>query len=243
MGHALAETVQIIPCALLEEVDIAPMTRSSLPPRDFLRARRAAFTLIELLTVIAIILVLAGLLLHIAGNANTKASLSKAQAEIQAMSSALEHYYADNGTYPRNSDTDILNAQPASGSAPPDPSTYKNAGYYLYQVLSGYGTNAAGAPNKAYMPFTPGQLSTGNAAPTTSTYIIDPFGIPYGYSTARLLAQDNANAQTTQTAPDPTKGYNPTFDLWSTGGYGTGGKAYPAGVINSNQITLWVKNW
>ncbi len=220
------------------------MIRPSLPPRDSVRARRAAFTLIELLTVIAIILVLAGLLLHIAGSANTKASLARAQAEIQAMSSALESYKTDNGTYPRNSDTDALNAQPPSGSAPPDPSTYKNAGYYLYQVLSGYGTNAVtNAPNKAYLPFTPGQLSTGTAAPTTTTYIIDPFGIAYGYSTASLLAQDAANAQTTQTAPDATKGYNPTFDLWSTGGYGTGGKTYPAGVVNSNQITLWVKNW
>ncbi len=200
--------------------------------------------MIELLTVIAIILVLAGLLLHIAGNANTKASLSKAQAEIQAMSSALEHYYADNGTYPRNSDTDILNAQPASGSAPPDPSTYKNAGYYLYQVLSGYWHRMRRARRtKLTCRLHLASFRPATRPPLTSTYIIDPFGIPYGYSTARLLAQDNANAQTTQTAPDPTKGYNPTFDLWSTGGYGTGGKAYPAGVINSNQITLWVKNW
>ena len=111
------EEVWIIACSLLEKTDSALMTYRSLPPRDFVRARRAAFTLIELLTVIAIILVLAGLLLHIAGNANTKASLARAQAEIQAMSSALESYKTDNGTYPRNTDTDTLNAQPASGSA------------------------------------------------------------------------------------------------------------------------------
>ena len=93
-----------IACDLLEKADVPPMIRSSLFPRVRVQIRHDAFTLIELLTVIAIILVLAGLLLHIAGSANYKSSLARAQAEIQAISTALESYKADNGTYPRNSD-------------------------------------------------------------------------------------------------------------------------------------------
>lgn len=206
--------------------------------------RHAAFTLIELLTVIAIILVLAGLLLHVAGGANTKASLARAQTEIQAMSTALESYKADNGSYPRETGTtDLLNAQ-GSGGTPPDVSTYKTAGQFLYRTLSGYGTVTGGtALNKAYMTFKPGQLSTGTAAPDTTTYVIDPFGIAYGYSTAGIAEQERANSATPAATPDPKKGYNPTFDLWSTGGWGTGGKPYPADVPNTSYTNLWVKNW
>lgn len=219
------------------------MIRRLSPLRHPVRAGRAGFTLIELLTVIAIILVLAGLLLNIAGNANYKSSFARAQSEVKAMETALESYKADNGTYPRSTDTDTLNAQVPAGSTPPDPSTYAKAGEYLYQALSGYGTNASGGNNKAYMNFTPGQLSTSNAAPSTSTYVIDPFGLAYGYSTAALLAQDTANA-TPSATPDPTKGYNPTFDLWSTGGYATtGGKSYPAPTPSPSSTVLWAKNW
>ena len=202
-------------------------------------ARIGAFTLIELLTVIAIILVLAGLLLGIAGNANYKSSMSRAIAEVQAVSTALESYKADNGTYVRNAATDALNAQ--TNTNPSDPA-YTAAGQYLYQTLSGYGSNPSGTfVTKQYFDFKPGQLSTGNATPTPSTYPIDPFGLAYGYSTANALAQDNANAN--NTAVSASAGYNPTFDLWSTGGYGTGGKTYPNGAAGTACAVLWAKNW
>ena len=206
--------------------------------RDF--THDAAFTLIELLTVIAIILLLAGLLLGIAGNANYKSSMARANAEVNALSTALESYKADNGTYPRNSDTDALKAQ--GNGTPPDPSTYLAANKYLFQTLSGYGANPTGTlVTKPYFDFKPGQLSTGNANATTSTTIVDPFGLNYGYSTSYAAAQDNLNTNNT---PIPTNsGYNPTFDLWSTGGYGTGGKTYPTAVTAANYNTLWAKNW
>lgn len=210
--------------------------------------RHAAFTLIELLTVIAIILVLAGLLLYIAGSANYKASTARAQSEIQAMSTALESYKADNGAYPRSSDTDALNAQPAAASAPADPSTYTATGtaasQYLYQCLSGYnGTTTYG---KRYMEFKPGQLSTSTAAPTlTGTYVIDPFGLAYGYSTANAKEQDRVNSTTPPGTFNNAMGYNPTFDLWSTAGYANaGGKSYPSGATTgAAAVALWVKNW
>ncbi len=57
-----------------------------------------AFTIVELLIVIAIILVLAGLILATSGYVQTKGKRSRAEAEIAAISAALENYKADNGT-------------------------------------------------------------------------------------------------------------------------------------------------
>ena len=56
------------------------------------------------------------------------------------------------------------------------------------------------------MVFNPKMLLPAGGAGTV-TAISDPFGNSYGYSTANQA--------------DPTKGYNPTFDLWSTSGLTT----------------------
>src|SRR6476469_5087799 len=61
----------------------------------------SAFTLIELLIVMAIIIVLAGLILATANYVQKKGYRSRAEAEIAAISAALENYKADNGVYPR----------------------------------------------------------------------------------------------------------------------------------------------
>ena len=55
----------------------------------------------ELLIVITIIIVLAGLIIGTIGYVQKKAARSRAEAEIAAMSAACESYKADNGTYPR----------------------------------------------------------------------------------------------------------------------------------------------
>ena len=238
------------------------MIRLRSPRRTLARRRCRAFTLIELLTVIAIILVLAGLLLHIAGSANYKGSMARAQAEIQAMSTALESYKADNGTYPRvmptNSNgtaySDLLNAQTDTDPGGNPKANYQGASEILYQALSGItafsGTNATYG-GKPYMEFKPGQLSDASSGafttPSATTILVDPFGLPYGYSTINLAAQDAYN--TSGTAVPSTAGYNPTFDLWSTGGYGTGGKPYTntgltaPTATNNTYAPLWAKNW
>lgn len=63
---------------------------------------RNAFTLIELLVVIAIIAILAALVLSTAGYVQKKGATSRAEAEIAALSAALESYKADMGDYPTN---------------------------------------------------------------------------------------------------------------------------------------------
>src|SRR6476469_477619 len=73
------------------------------------------FTLIELIVVVGIIIVLAGLVLSTAGYARKKGARARAETEIAAMSAACESYKADNGVYPRdptaNTATDALNAR------------------------------------------------------------------------------------------------------------------------------------
>src|SRR5215475_11267947 len=72
------------------------------------RRRYNGFTLIELVLVVGIIIVLAGLVLSTVGYARKKGALARAETEIAAMSAAIENYKADNGVYPSNPDTNNL---------------------------------------------------------------------------------------------------------------------------------------
>src|SRR6266513_162655 len=180
--------------------------------------RYKAFTLIELVLVVGIIIVLAGLVLSTVGYARKKGARARAETEIAAMSAACENYKADNGVYPANSDTNALNAQTSV-----DPSAYQAASLYLYNALFG-ATAGSRTPNtgaRSYFVFKPNMLFPADQAQSVQ-YIQDPFGNSYGYSTI-----DNPVAN-----PNPTPGYNPTFDLWST-----------ASGTATNDVPKWVKNW
>src|SRR6516165_1258258 len=83
---------------------------------NYPRARRAdqdhnAFTLIELIVVVGIIIVLAGLVLSTAGYARKKSARARAETEIAALAAALESYKADNAVYPSNGDKNNLDAR------------------------------------------------------------------------------------------------------------------------------------
>ncbi|MFL6542017.1 MAG: type II secretion system protein [Chthoniobacterales bacterium] len=177
--------------------------------------RQRAFTIIELLVVMAVIIVLAGLILGTSSYVQKKGARSRAEAEIAAMSAALESYKADNGIYPRNSDTDGLNAQTTT-----NPQSYQTASLYLYTALMADPDADGGTDGKSYMQLKPNQLTRSDMSNPPSagnkvTGVRDPFGNYYGYSTMQ--------------ASTGSGGYNPTFDLWST-----------AGSTVTNQ---WVKNW
>src|SRR5580765_3396845 len=117
---------------------------------------RAAFTVIELLIVMAIIIVLAGLILATSGFVQKKGARSRAEAEIAAMSAALESYKADNGTYPTNTDTESLDPRTVT-----DPNAYQVACVALYDALTGAtGGSRTPAPGaKSYFTFKPNMLN------------------------------------------------------------------------------------
>lgn len=152
------------------------------------------FTVVELIVVLTIILVLAGLVLATSKYVRDKGARSRSEAEIAALSAALESYKADNGIYPKNADTDSLNARTDVNATQ---TNYQRASLLLYEQLSGDVNADRTAENATYFTFKDNQLSpaTGNVA-----FIKDPFSNSYGYSTG---GQTGA-------------GYNPTFDLWST---------------------------
>ena len=184
------------------------------------RRYNTAFSLIELLVVIGVIIILAGLILSTVGYVQKKGARSRAETEIAAMSAACESYKADNGIYPRDATTtDTLNAR-VSGD--PTSTSYQQASLYLYIQLSG--TNADRTPitgARSYFAFKPNQLSPSDQAQPVQ-FIRDPFGNSYGYST--IIAAGG------------TGGYNPTYDLWSTAGLTT---TPPTATVTAQ----WIKNW
>ena len=121
------------------------------------KRRYNAFTLIELIVVVGIIIVLAGLVLSTAGYARKKSARARAETEILAMSAALENYKADNAVYPAY-----------SGAA---------GAHALYQGLSGDGNDAIGgttastgtpgSSGKSYMALKPNMLSPNPPNATT----------------------------------------------------------------------------
>jgi type II secretory pathway pseudopilin PulG len=202
-----------------------------------------AYTLIELVLVVGIITVLTGLVLSMVGYARKKAAMARAGAEIAALSAACENYKADNGVYPRdptaNTSTDALNARTMLDPVTTNAALYRAASLVLYRALSGdrnldrtvtsadqnYNIDGTALTPpltqlpQSYFAFKPNMLLPPGGSGTV-TAISDPFGNSYGYSTAN------------QADPITPKGYNPTFELWST-----------AGGTTSNDTPKWIKNW
>ncbi len=66
------------------------------------RQLRSGFTLMELLTTVAIMAVLVGLVLGVAGYAGRKAAHSRAVSEIEKLKTAMEEYKVVRGALPGN---------------------------------------------------------------------------------------------------------------------------------------------
>jgi len=207
-----------------------------------------AFTLIELILVVGVIIVLTGLVLSTVGYARKKGARARAETEIAAMAAACENYKADNAVYPRdptaNTATDTLNARTMIDPANANVALYTAASLVLYRALSGdrnldrmvtaadenYNIDGTALTPpltqlpQSYLAFKSNMLSPSGGSGNV-TALADPFGNAYGYSTANQY--------------DANTGFNPTFDLWSTAA------AAPSPTPNppATQQNLWIKNW
>jgi type II secretory pathway pseudopilin PulG len=188
MVVAISSVVAAVPAA-------TGRTRSTRPSLQD-RKTSYAFTVIELLVVMAVIIVLAGLILVASRYVQDKGRRTRAEAEIAAISVALQNYKADNGIYP----SDPARTELVDPSVFPPPA---EASLYLYEKLAGDSNHDRIADTPTYFSFRPNQLSPADQTQNV-VFIRDPFGNSYGYSTAKA-----ANAA-------GMVGYNPTFDLWST---------------------------
>ena len=182
----------------------------------------SGFTLVELLVVISIITILAGLTISTMSYAQNNAARNRAKAEISALSLAIESYKIDNGDYPRDTagKTDGLDA---SQNTDATSAAYQAASLVLYKALSGDTNNTRQPIAKVYFPFKSNMLYPKAVVGGTTAvqYIADPFRNAYGYSTLG-------------TATSGSSGYNPTFDLWSTATSDPTKPAPPA---------AWITNW
>jgi prepilin-type N-terminal cleavage/methylation domain-containing protein len=185
----------------------------------FRHTRISAFTLVELLVVMAIIAVLASLTLGISQGVMNQAARKRALTEIAGMSTAMERYKTDNGAYPLQFDGSSYGPAPDGSKPNPADSSYTLASQALFTNLAGRATFSATPSSTAYMEFKKNQLNTNS----TPNYIVDPWGYSYGYfittNTASTVAQNGANF----------------FDLWSTGGK----------TLNTakNETNSWLTNW
>jgi len=203
-------------------------------PRSSFQQR--GFTLIEVLTVVAIIVVLMGLTLGISGFVQDKAARARAEGEIAAMQSALEQYRIENGGYPftdpngdylEETNPNSVASAMRGGNAPL--SDMRSASELLFRAL--YGSNEDGdIVGKTYFNFPPSMLEGVDGDdfdPGDVTAILDPWGNPYGYYVP------NPTDQTTLAK-------NPTFDLYSTAN--TQPKA--SQMEDDEQLQdAWVTNW
>ena len=157
-----------------------------------------SFTLIELMVVISIIGVLAGILLAAAAGVRSQAARSQARAQIGALESALARFQTENGYFPSST-----SANPSSSL---NPANYVAGSRILFTNLMGR-TTLAGSPgtNKAFFDPKADMVLT-NSSPNS---FLDPWGYAFGYywdATSESSVYNKA-------APD----------VWSTGGQlGTG---------------------
>jgi general secretion pathway protein G len=176
------------------------------------RPGKAAFTLIELMVVITIIVILAGLVVGGMEYANQRQASEKTKVQIALLSKGIEEYKLDMGAYPGTADGDVSEQ--------------------LYQALfkDGYDYTNPNTPPASWTKATKIYLNdldprnnkqgwvttTTNAAPGANLKIIDPWGNNYRY-------RKGTNAQ------------NPDFDLWSMGKDGKTNTATPSTTQTDNK--------
>jgi|SRR5688572_16937419 len=145
------------------------------------RSRHRGFTLIEILIVISIISVLAGLVMVAIGRARDRANESLAHTEVAALSQALAAFVADEAAYP-GMDT--------------KPDADRNDFPLLYDALcADPRPRGRGGRNAPYVDFKENKIAVQDddtgayrkatraelRNPDVRKYILDPWGNPYVY--------------------------------------------------------------
>jgi len=223
-----------------------------------------AFTLLEMLTVMAVIAILAGLVLSVGGYATRTAALKRAQGEIMMLTTACESYKSDNGGYPRDipstgkSVTDVIS--PKLNFTPTE-SVYAASSLFLYKELTGdkkgTSTTPDGVPDdgeQRYMKEIEPRILNVKKDPSTRriiqvNYLQDPFGFPYAYSTAAAKTEQDfqrklkLGEKATRPSGGDLPGFNAgSFDLWSTGG-STPKSSPSTDSAKELEWAKWRKNW
>ncbi len=178
------------------------------------RLGKAAFTLIELMAVITIIVILAGLVVGGMGYVSERQAKEKARVQIALLSKALEEYKLDTGAYPATTNrSGPFNA--ASGGTGTSAILFKA----LYWDSDNDGAGPPGdTDQRTYIPELDPVTSKQGWTTTpagAATKISDPWGNQYCYRS------EFGAVPATGSAPTNAATENPGFDLWSMGKNGS----------------------
>ncbi|HTL69462.1 MAG TPA: prepilin-type N-terminal cleavage/methylation domain-containing protein [Lacunisphaera sp.] len=135
--------------------------------------RRAAFTLLELLAVLGLIAILAGIVIGAGRRATESGRVARTRSEIAALAAALEAYRQAYGSYPQ---------------VAPDSSVGDTAsGRRLFSALTGWrgpalDSPALTQPHGAFVAAARFSLGSPGAPGPGANYFVDPWGNPYHYA-------------------------------------------------------------
>ncbi|HVZ63219.1 MAG TPA: prepilin-type N-terminal cleavage/methylation domain-containing protein [Lacunisphaera sp.] len=144
--------------------------RSAPPGAD---PQRAAFTLLELLAVLGLIAILAGIVIGVGRRTTEASQVARTRAELAAFSAALEDYRQAYGSYPAVAADATVDAT--------------ESGRQLFAALTGWRGPALDAPafprpQRAMLETARFTLGSPGAPDPGANYFIDPWGNPYHYT-------------------------------------------------------------
>lgn len=149
-----------------------------LAPRLYLR-RRLAFTLVELLVVISIIAILAGLLLPVLAKAKEKGKKAVAQTEIKNLAAAISSYESTYSRYPARKESE--DAAGGNDYTFGLVNNRTNSEVMIILLDRAIGFNANHERNPREIPFIQARIARTGQGPGLGDDLMfrDPWGTPY----------------------------------------------------------------
>ena len=169
--------------------------------------KKTAFTLIELLAVIAIMGILAGILMPALSKAREKAKVGKCIATIASLQTALSMYQVDYGVYPASSDSGTQrNGNSHHGDFDGVPNNF----------VAALTASTKGGP---YMEFKGKDLyDDGSSTGSGHKYVLkDPWGNAYIYVCRKARDGSIVSSSYGPFHPDTTTPSNNSYNIYSLG--------------------------
>lgn len=161
------------------------------------------FTLVELIIVISIIVVLAGITIAAIGGMNRAAAKKATATRLQFIEQKIEEFRLDNGRYPGV----VTPSDPsATAPAPVTASGNDDSTVALFLALSGLETVASTEPREGAKVYWAELAQKNPDVVDNAGRILDGYGNPFRFR----VAQPGTPAGTSTM-------FNPDFDLWSVG--------------------------